>query len=343
MSTAGRRIGVATVGVVLALIAAPAAAPACNNPSVGRASPSNPTPSPGSNVSFVPLNMDPDATATVTIEGRAVQSSKTVEGNKVTLGFEMPDLGERPRDVKVNVTIQHLDDPDPDEGGSWPSSFTVHYTPRAATGPPPATGGRPAPQQAPTPASAAPRQQHGPLGDAGGNSSAGKGGSTGGAGGPAAGGLGGGAGSPSGADGPGPSGSEGAAEAAPAHRQTADERAVVRSRAGRATADAAAVADRVTDARTPESVARASQPASPLPIIAAAVLVVAGIGAWLLRRRRGGADVEVPPPETLPPSDDARIEAELQELIAEERLRAAAHDEDGPPAERQQPIRAGPG
>jgi len=81
------------------------------------------------------------------------------------------------------------------------------------------------------------------------------------------------------------------------------------------------------------------------------LLLVAGIGAagvcaaWLTRLLLGGGQAATPnviaPVPRIPP--DASVEAELQEIVAEERLKRFADEHGRDIGEPGEPVRAGPG
>ena len=97
---------------------------------------------------------------------------------------------------------------------------------------------------------------------------------------------------------------------------------------------------------TPVAMPRtAARHAPPLPLWLVTVLSIGGVcaGVLMFLRRQGGeaAVGGVPPPAPrIPP--DLLLEAELQEIVAEERHKRLREEHDRKPAEAGEPIRAGP-
>jgi len=325
---------------LLALGAVPGAASACVEPTAGPdggfGADGLPSAGPNSPVGFV-LTSDEGATFDVTVEGSVIDRGQDLDGRSGYHGqFAMPDLGGDERVVWVTISITHTDHTDASLNVSRvPSSFRVKYTPPVAA---------PAEPQSP---SAAPT---GPTGEApstpvheqpGTPTSGGTPGSQPGA-------------RPGGGhDGPGAlphSGGEGGATAQPLHQAAPIERA----RMGGEPAAAAILVGREREPAS-EGPARialaqplghprrdvASTPASAVPVtpqerdgapdwwvVAVALLMGLAIAAFALRFRAAPAAPQRPtpsPPRPAPVAPTAAsgdpVEAELQELIAEERAR----------------------
>lgn len=333
---------VGSIIAVMALAAGPSSASACNNPVLTLSATSA---EPGDTISWSLGNADAGAEySDVEVAGRSVSPGGTVTGSKPTGSFVLSDYGDQPRSLPIQTVVSH-----DHEGGPWTAPATIQYRPPS---PPPTATPPPADQGAPPPVSDLPRQ----LADPNGNAAPG---------GPAR-------GRPeSGAPRePDPRGAapfvarepvETAARiAAPADAvgepdASAPPQVYARGVAGRPRQRAQAQAP-TTRAPTPERVAPAprhsprevpvSAPAEDDPpplllvILSAAGLCV--IGLFVLLRRDGQAEGQpaVMPDASSPP--DARIEAELQEILAEERLKRFEVEHGRAFGEPGEPIRAGP-
>jgi hypothetical protein len=307
---------------------------ACNEPAIHIADTSA---GPGDTVRFTLSDTQPGATYTVWVEGRVVatgEDTTAAQGYRGT--FTMPDLGGSTRSVYVKGEIRHMDESAEHVfDGPWTTEPQFQFTRPASPGAaPPAREPvhAPAPTEAPerqrppvdtepgTPAGSSPSTGTGPAGPAtpGPPSSPVK---------PA---------DPSGSSRPEMTAAAKAAAESPS-------RAIARDRASRAAAPA--------PVRRPEQVEKGD--AAPLTrpdetptapsafLVAIALIVLAGAASVMLRLlRRGGATPSGDRTPTVPPwippdvrreawARDVLIEAELQELIAEERARELAADRDG--------------
>jgi hypothetical protein len=323
---------VVVVAAVTLSLALPGAAWACNDPAAQSdgGDPVGGT-GPGEPVYFLVYDVDEGATFEITLEGDRVASGEVTGSSSRHRGtFPMPDLGNRNGPVTFNVRIDH---PAHEDGPtSWNKDLRVAYrgTTASATPSPPEADRPSAPQPRPTPEQLETPTQSQPTGVGGSAPTGGTGGvpptgPTGSGGGPT---------TPSASS--GPSGGMGGTGAAVV---LAEDQSV--ARAGRAPAPAAraALSDTATDgARRPllvaGSVARLDQSdgSGRMLLLLIALTAAGSAAAFAVRWRRGGsgpaAEVELP----LVPSDPA-VEAELQEMIAEERAKLPRAPDERPPAE----------
>jgi MYXO-CTERM domain-containing protein len=325
----GRTV-VVTAAATLSL-ALPAGAWACNYPEAQSDGGDPPGGTgPGETVYFLLSNVDETATFEVAHEGEYATSGEVKaqgSGSRYRATFPMPNLGSQDDTVTFDVKIDHP------IHGSWPKSFTVKYR-GTATSPEPSPQDRepsstPRPQPSPKPVEAP--SENLPNG-AGGSVPAG---GTGGVSPTGPGGLGGGPTTPSSPLGPpgGPSdvGSEALVENAEPIAARVDQAVAPATRA--------TLSDRATDgARRPVVRAVAADPADAADgsggiVLILAALTMAGVGAALaVRRRRGGSGPAAEPAPPLVPNDPA-VEAELQEIISEERARLDREHGERSPAE----------
>ena len=328
-----------------ALAAGPGVGRACNNPYLSL---SQAGAQPGDVVHWTLANAEAGAEyGDVKIAGRTVQSGSTVTETKPQGSFVMPDLGQRTMRVEVSTVVSH-----DEEGGPWLANTIIEYRPPPP--PPadaptetPATPGSGAEEEKPT--SAPRRSPDTPAGrDRKGRerSRAPR--------------------TPVPAPDPVETGAAPVSTTTPATAAPAvDGRAETTSadplstRASRGET----VAPRVESTRpqfgrgpVPERVAPTPIPAlrapdgvaadgraPALPTIAFALLGLMGMAALvaLLWRRRGGRSAPVVArPMPFPP--DVLIEAELQEIVAEERHRLLRDEHEHELPETGEPIRAGP-
>lgn len=329
---------VVTAAAVLSL-ALPAGAWACNNPAA-QSDGGDPPGGTGPNepVYFVIPNVGEGATWEITLAGEPQASGVVRSSSSRYRGtFPMPDLGEGSRTVEFDVEVTH---PGHEDGpGPWGSSFKSQYR---GTPPSPQTVDQPAtPQPQPAPQQVEVPSASQPTG-IGGSAPVGGTGGTGGVPPTGPGGLGGGPTTPVAPGGPSGGPVDTGADAAVGVEEpnVAIEDRVL------APAARAALSDRATDgARRPAlqagSVVRTDSADGPGRILLMLIALTAAgcAAAFAVRWRRGGsgpaAEAELP----LVPSDPA-VEAELQEIIAEERARldrderapaelAAARDDPG--------------
>jgi hypothetical protein len=329
--------------VAAATLVAPAATWACNQPYVSLSATSV---APGDTVYWSIANVDLGAEWDgVRIAGRTVVPPGSVTEARPHGSFVVPDFGDKAISLPVETTLAHAAD-----GGSWPKSATLQYRPPSA--PPveaPPEAGPPAESGAPPSIEELPRRRGEPNGNASPGGPTRGGGETGDA-----------------PRGPGPQPSEPVSTRAPAERAapvaTKGEPRVfapvqVDAHAVTATPpDRRPARTRPAQAPLPERIAPVPQlepravpvraptdsdgaPLLPLVVGAAAIC---GLVALLLLRRRGQAtgSVSLDPRSPIPPA--ALIEAELQELVAEERHKRLQEEHGREPAEAGEPIRAGP-
>jgi hypothetical protein len=307
------------------LAAGPPAASACNQPYISVTTASA---EPGDVVYWSIGNADLGAAYDgLRIAGREVVPPGTVTEPKPHGSFVMPDFGDRPISVSVETVVSH-----DHEGGPWHRSATIQYRPPVAPPQSPATPIQPSePVQALDPAE--PERKHEPQGSR-----------------PAPGPP---TDPPRGHD--PASGGPGRTPSDPAVERQEPVQSAVPLRAAPVAEDRSAVVakPRQLEAREPGALPGA-RPVRAVPLVPATrralpspdreeptpaiivaglscllVCAVAGTGWWLLRRRgfSAGPAIETPALPRSPPSaaavtaDDLRLEAELQELIAEERAR----------------------
>ena len=130
---------VVVVGVVAAALAGGGGALACTNihfgvmtPNVGR----------GGTIHFTISNLVTGASWTVGVEGGGSLSGVAAQDGAVSGDLTMPDLGSSSRTVRIGGTVAH----DDIENSPWPLSGEVTYDP-----PPPPAAEQPAPAPTPTP------------------------------------------------------------------------------------------------------------------------------------------------------------------------------------------------
>jgi len=124
------------------------AAKACNEPRLDQGSSLSPgSLGPNETGTVTVANTEQGAQYTLVGDGRVLASGvdETREPG-FTAQFTMPDLGPEPRAVAVRLDVTH-------EGGSWPSEATLQYVPPAPPQPAPAEPNQPAAGQSPAPAS----------------------------------------------------------------------------------------------------------------------------------------------------------------------------------------------
>ena len=334
---------VVAFAVAAATLVAPAAARACNQPYISLSATSV---APGDTVYWSIANAAMGAEWDgVRIAGRTVVPPGTVTEAKPSGSFIVPDFGDKAISLAVETTLAHAAD-----GGLWRGSESLQYrppTPPPADAPPEA--GPPAESGAPPPVEELPRRRGEPNGNGAPGGPTRGGGDT--------------------ADAPrGPNPQPGE----PVSTREPGERAAPVATTGKPRVFApvqvdargvTATPDRHSPARTrpaqvpmPDRIAPVPrlEPRAPpvrapadgdgpalLPLIVGAV-AISGIVVLLLLRRRGRAtgSVSLDPISPIPP--DALIEAELQELVAEERHKRLQAQDDCEPAEAGEPIRAGP-
>lgn len=336
------------------LALAPAAARACNNPELSVSSASA---GPGDTIYWAISDAQPGAEYQVSVNGRIVQPTTTVTEPKPNGSFVMQDYGDRPLSITVSMVVSH-----DHEGGPWADDDSVQYRPPSAPGVPSLPAPE-APAEAPaTPDSGAqgdrapaePVSRRNPSAPRAGRPKAPERSR-----------------SPSSAPRttrrttePSRTAATPVSATAPeSAARTLDERAGelaagdVRTRASKESENGAR-GKRGGPASAPGRVRERARPgplpapravpqherASPLALsvlgMLALAVCLAALVVMLLRRRGGESAQAGSAPAPVPP--DVVIEAELQEIVAEERLRLL-HDE-----QRQQrmdpgePIRAGP-
>ena len=131
--------------VVVFLGAAASNALACSDPSIGGVTPSA---GPNDPVSFSAVNLDPGASYSVSVGGRDVASG-TAAGGPITGGFAMPDLGASGV-YYVELRVAH-------EDGTWISTQPIRFVAAAPVSPPVA---QTAPKQPRPPARPTPPRTH---------------------------------------------------------------------------------------------------------------------------------------------------------------------------------------
>jgi hypothetical protein len=306
-----RRLGVAlTVATVLLGVGA-GLAQACLNINIGptglAVGPRGPEAHPGGPVGFTISHTITGARWTVSVDGRSVASG-VAEGDSVSGAFTLPDLGGATRVIDLGVTVEHEDI----EGTSVSSTTPILYVvPSAAERPPAGTTSGPSPPASrPSPARAAapPRSRAEPPPARHARTRASP--------------------APTRATQVEQPATPRAAAKPTTQPKPVSRRAVTPRAAARKPAPQAARPQRpATPSLAP--IARAvRQPARPDPsrtmpvqwLLAGALLALllgaAGAGRRLVRRREG------PRPE--PDRRSVELEAELQEIIAEERARRHA-------------------
>jgi hypothetical protein len=367
-----RRIVVTAAATASTLALVPAAW-ACNNPSAGPdgGTTANPGPGgsgvePGGAVGFVISDIDEGASFTVKVEGQTVLDDIDDDGRAGYRGsFAMPELGGPSRPVSVDITVTHATSAEDHENGSWPSpGFTVQYrapappvTPPAETPPAETAPAETPPEQPPTTLQQAPGTTGSTPGTAGGSPPAGA--------------------SPVGpppAGGPGSSGSP-RAPVSPASRAESPARVMARVAATKQSATEGRATERTWSAREKRAAAGTRSAAEPvvapervrdwqsrpeLPVAQPTVgdddvplsvplavalamsllLGVGGAGIAMARRRRN--DDGGPPAEVAVQVQPDLVDAELQEMISEQRLRDKERTEEGDRAALVT-IRDGPG
>jgi hypothetical protein len=360
------RVGV-VIAIAFALLATGASSAwACLEPnaqgpggigSVQTAGPNDP-------VDFVIPTAEPGADIEVTVGGKTFRFESTSYGFQGT--FPMPDIGEKPQTVYPDVVATH------DEDGGQPtrSSLTVNYTGHPAAAPP---GGQAPESSSPAPVAeqgANPEQVGDPApstpatgtetpatGPGGAGPTAGPGG-----GGPADGGS-------AQAESQSSTAADAISVNAALGASAAESAGALESVGATTSADAKALGDAEGAASGDASSATESTPATeatpatriPIPAPAAreggvapmgaGLLVLAAMGgiALFLLRRRGSppdGDGAIAPAPWIPPSvrremsaREAMIEAELQEMISEERAkRVLSRREDLPEGELAHPL-----
>jgi hypothetical protein len=293
---------VATVTTLLLGFGA-ATASACNDPNLvlGRSQAGA-----GDTVGYSISGTDQGASYTLTVDGIRLESGTDDSLDPGTTGtFTMPDLGNTSRGVGVQLLTAH-------EGNEWPSTQSILYTvPAASTTPSGAAAAPPSsqPQTATGPSKAHPRSESRSRGEAG-DGSAGR----------------------------APAVAEGAlatvqtgSTSGRALSETADKQAAESVAAGaRRHADAGARRHADTDFRSRPADVPAGVAIPGYVALALALLLLTGvgvIGVLAVRRRPGGAhpaalpaDLWTPPPFRAEAAMRGMlIEAELQEMIAEQR------------------------
>jgi hypothetical protein len=348
MTSRGVR-GVVVASAALVALAAPGAAWACIEPSAGPdggiGADGLPSGGPNSPVPFV-LTSDEGAEYEVEVGGTIIDTGEDLDGASGYHGvFSMPDLGGVERVVWVTIRITHTEHTDPGLNVSKvPSTFRVRYTPPpvpAAPSDPQAPAASP-----PAPAQSAPQtlgtEPRSPTGTSPG-SSAGGGPPSPGPGAPPE--LGGGGSTPAAPNAPSGAPAEPARASAGTAMSPVEEAREPSRGVARARAEAAPPPLLHPRRREPPVAVRAERPVTAANetdglsawwIVALAAVVLVGIGGFGLRRLRVGT----PPPLGTPPPPGATgladpVEAELQEIVAEERARQVARE-----AAR---IRSGPG
>lgn len=309
------RLGLILLTVVSLLGMGAGAAWACNEP---RLDPSPDTAGPNDPVGFTITGTDPGAAYTVTIEGQTVASGTDgTQAAGTTGSFTMPDLGSESRTVYLEAVVQH-------DGSQWKPPATMQY--QAVPTPPPDDS-----DQGPAPGGDTPSEQGSPGGhrssDAVNQDAI------------------------SAVPTPAPAAAPVPAAAPSTGSPVADEPAFVGSTAA-------------VEAETPESVRHAARQANeedestwiPLPrapealtgeteigdvtvanevLLALALLAVLGLGGGglvFVLARRLGPDPQHVAAEVARGFDEMEIEAELQEIIAEERARRELA------ADREKPV-----
>jgi hypothetical protein len=319
-----RRTILATALAAAALAVGPGAASACNDPIVrfSGTTPAGPGPGspseagPGDSVAFVIGDAKEDASWSVSIAGRHITSGTGSRGD-----FVMPELGGESREVSVDVVVAHASTAD-DAGGPWPISFDVRY--RGPATAPASPTSQPAEAPAAAPRLIAPEKSE-PKQPATGSHPDGTGGATPQGGAPPASGPGG----PGGTDSPSSPAGPNAGRAEPAAATVEARPSGATRRSDRSPALARAVLvipDRVMEGSERESAVASLRSVDDEDIAATSVVIAIGIvlllgaggaGALALLRRRPAA----PRPGMVVKASEAEVEAELQEMIAEQRLR----------------------
>ena len=349
------RLALATGVVLLSCLAAAGAAWACNEPYI-TVNPSSA--GPGDTIKWTLANVEPRAKYTVTVAGRAAGDG--VAGDSPPTGtYEMPDFGTSPRDVYFQWTLTHEEASATHAEGSFngeTGSAEVAYRP-------PATSPQPAPQT-PAPTAPAPSEPGAGLGVANPREKKGAAGKPVGPG-PRT--------DPPAVREPAPRSPAPVGTVVPvAGRQVpdrtpvparvelveprAEDRSALTAEAPRVDAEARIALPGPQPSRrlplvhaTGRSIPAAEEPPA-LPatvVVGLSVLLVLGLGAvgiWTLRGRGSlpGSRLAAGGPQWVPPglglearAQDLLVEAELQELIAEERARQVAREAAA--------IRTGPG
>jgi hypothetical protein len=312
-------------------LALPAGAWACNYPEAQSDGGDPPGGTgPGETVYFLLNNVDETATFEVKIEGNYVTSGEVKaqgSGSRYRATFPMPNLGSQDDTVTFDVKIDHP------IHGSWPKSFAVKYRGTATSPEPSPQDGEqpstPRPQPPPQPVEAPSRGL--PNGVGGSVPAGGTGGV------PPTGPAGPGGGPTTPSSPVGPSG----APSGEASESLLENEEPIAARVDQAVTPAvrAVLSDRATDgARRPLlQVAAAGRTdtseQSVWTVLVLAALTAVGVGAALaVRRRRGGSGPAIEPVMPLVPNDPA-VEAELQEIISEERARLEREPGGRSPAE----------
>jgi hypothetical protein len=298
-------VRVATVTTLLLAFGA-AVASACNDPHLvlGRSQAGA-----GDTVGYSISGTDQGASYTLTVDGISVKSGADDSLDPGTAGtFTMPDLGNTSRDVEVRLLTTH-------EGIDWPDPKSILYTvPAASTTPSGSAAAPPSsqPQTATGPGKAHPRSESRSRGEAG-----------------------------DGGAGRAPAVAEGASatvqtgSSGRAFSETADKQAAESVAAGarRHAADSVAAGARrhaATELRSRSVDVPAGVAIPGYVLLALALVLLMGVGVigiLMARRRPGGGDpAAVPAGLWTPPPFRAEatmrgmlIEAELQEMIAEQR------------------------
>jgi hypothetical protein len=310
------RVGL-TLSVVYSVLGITASlASACLEPQL-YVSPS--TAEAGDPVSFTITGTELDATYTVTVEGISVAGGTDTDQSEGTSGsFAMPNLGPQSRTVYARMVTQH-------DGSTWPDEVALQYQVPASSPPPPAGEESPPEQPIQQGAGSGPTQQvEEPPPDGGGDHSGpkqpgddpGAARRT-----PATSSPGGGA---EVANSPGAVvATQGRAEI---ERSTIAERAAGEHRASDED-ESVAVPDRVLDAITGAlgGDTRVGPTAIPSMLVVTLALLLGmglgGLGMLILIGRKLGPDADNVAAEVAEGYKEAEIEAELQEIIAEERAR----------------------
>lgn len=342
ISTTRFRAVVVSIAAVAALAAVPSSAWACNLPYISLSVTSA---GPGDTVHWSIGNADIGAEWDgLRIAGRTLVPPGTVTEPKPHGSFVMPDVGDQAASLSVETTLSHAAD-----GGTWPKSAPLEYRPPSQ---PPAEG--PAEAAPPTETGAPPPVEETPVrrGEPNGNASPG---------GPAR-----------GRGEPGDTrGSRSPEAGAPVSTREPAERAAPVALAASPSAHAPVQAEvqeaatthrrlgpprtRHAQAPSPERLARvdAVEPRAipvrtpaeddgPLLLLAVGAAAISAAGVLLVLRGggQGTGSASLEPVSPIPP--DALIEAELQEILAEEGHRRLREERGRDPAERGDPIRAGP-
>lgn len=282
---------------------------------------------PGDTVGYSISGIEPGASYTLTAPDGSVLDSGTASGS-VSGSFTMPDLGSEATTMNVHMEADHnaTGTSHPDGGARYTSDATVGYEPPAPPPPPP---GDDPPVEQPTPAGESSGVESGSK-EVAGEPEAGRPATTPGAPAVAV------AGAPVQAATASPSASSSGAPTASLNGRQAEARAGVAAESRAAAGDAVGQpAAAIVGPVDPPAVG------DPAWFVGLVLLIVAPLATAAMLRRGDGESERVAAPLWIPPDLDegvtltARlIEAELQEIIAEERARQLL----GPPAD-DEPLR----